>query len=281
MRVRCLVVRSALQVGFAAWVVGAASGVVTLHAQSDRIDTLRHEFYLALQAGQYQRADELVADVRRRRAGSTADTVVEMLARRALENQQWDAAMAVPDSSVSLPSRVAALFSRGLGAARSAWPGGVAPAAAVAQRAAQRLERLALAEGPQGRAEAARAAVLAAIAAAQEERDELALLLTHALEVEAATVDDSDIPMLPLPLQEVAGDLWLQVHRYQEAQVAYRASLDRYPNRARSWIGLARASAKAGDARPAREAYETFLEAWAEADEGLVEVEEAKNYLGG
>ena len=259
-----------------------ASVTVTARAQHDGIDPIHHEFYLALQAGQYARADELVADVRRQGAvGSTADMLVEMLARRALERQQWDEAMAVPDSSLSLPSRVAALFSRGLAAARSAWPGGVGPAAAVAQRAAQRLARLAQAEGPTGRAEAARATVLAAIAAAQEERDELALLLTHALEVEAASADDSLIPPLPLPLQEVAGDLWLQVDRYLEAQAAYRAAVTRYPSRGRSWLGLARASAKAGDRPQAVEAYQRFLEAWAEADEGLVEVEEARGYLGG
>jgi tetratricopeptide (TPR) repeat protein len=232
------------------------------------------EVYRAFQAGQYERADQLIADARK--AGPLADTLVALLARRALERCRWDEAMAVPDSSMSLGSRIAALFARGLGAARSAWPGGQVGPISAARQAAQRLERLSQAEGPGGRADVARTLVLAGIAAAQEERDELALLLAHAVDLDPdAGENASTIPQLPLPVHEVAGDLWLQVDRYDDAIREYEATLARYPDRARAWLGLGRAAAKAGDLPRARDAFTAFLEAWSAADADLPERDEA------
>lgn len=260
-----------------AWLVAGALAA----AQTDGRSPLEREVYRTLQAGRYERADQLIADARRLGdAGAVADSLVEMLARRALERRRWDEAMAVPESSLSLQSRSAALFSRGLGAARMAWPGGQAGPIAAAQRAAQRLERLARAEGPSGRAAVARTLVLAAVAAAQEERDELELLLAHAIELDPDASHGDVLPSLPLPVLEVAGDLWLQVDRYDDAVREYEAAVARYPDRARSWLGLGRAAAKAGDDTRAREAYIAFLDAWSDADADLPERVEALDYLG-
>lgn len=257
-----------------AWIVVALSA--TAHAQD--LAAQQQDFYLALQGGQYERADRVIAEVRRQRA---ADALIEMLARRALEQQHWDEAMAVPASSVSSNGRVAALFSRGLGAARAAWPGGVGPMAEIARRAAESLDRMAQAEGRQGRAELARVIVLAAIAAAQEERDELQVLLSHAtdLDVGADGRDTSGLPPLPLPVPEIAGDLWLQVDRYEEAIAAYTTATERHPERGRSWLGLARASVKTGAARQATDAYRAFLERWTGADPDLPELAEAHAFV--
>lgn len=263
-------------------VAAACLGAIPVVAQPAGPSPLEREVYRALQGGQYERADQLIADARKLTdAGALADSITEMLARRALERSRWDEAMAVPDSSMSLESRIAALFARGLGAARSAWPGGQVGPIAAAHQAADRLERLMQAEGPRGQAAIARALVLAAIAAAQEERDELALLLTHATDLDAATDQTGQaIPELPLPVHEVAGDLWLQVDRYADAVREYEAAVERYPGRARAWLGLARAARKAGDSRRAREAFTAFLEAWSEADDDLPELAEARQYLG-
>lgn len=263
--------------GLLAWVAIAAP--LPAHAQD--LAARQREFYLALQGGQYERADRIVAEVRRQGA---ADALIEMLARRALERQHWDEAMAVPASSVSSSGRLAALFARGLGAARAAWPGGASPEAEIARRAAESLDRLAQAEGRQGRAELARVLVLAGIAAAQEERDELAVLLTHAMDLASDAEGDADtpasgLPALPVPLQEVAGDLWLQVDRYEEAVTAYAMATERHPERGRSWLGLARASIKAGAVQRGTDAYVAFLERWAEADPELPELAEARAFV--
>ena len=60
---------------------------------------------------------------------------------------------------------------------------------------------------------------------------------------------------------------------------AFRTALARQPNRARSLIGLARAIDKTGDRKAAVTAYGDFLKVWIQADAGLPEVKEARDYL--
>lgn len=170
------------------------------------------------------------------------------------------------------------LFTRGLGAAHAAWPGARAEAVAAAQQAAAALE--ARAAGPEKReAELYQALVQAAVAAAHEERDLMALWLAQAESRERQLVEAGDLVLPVVPAQELAGGLWLQVHRYADARDAFRAALHRFPGRGRSLLGLARALDRTGETAEARRAWEAFYTRWSLADPDRPEMAEARAAL--
>ncbi|MBY0495892.1 MAG: hypothetical protein K2Y23_16915 [Cyanobacteria bacterium] len=110
-------------------------------------------------------------------------------------------------------------------------------------------------EMPNQSARYAETAIRAAVSAAQEERDELGLLLAHARSLsDQMGLGAGTPPEYPLPIDELEGELWLEVDRFTEARDAYeRAAKTRgTPN---SWIGLARASDRLGDTVTACRAY--------------------------
>lgn len=84
----------------------------------------------------------------------------------------------------------------------------------------------------------------------------------------------------PFPVKDVNelyGELLLQVNRASEAVQWFSRSLARTPNRSRALFGLARAHRNAGDAVNARAAYQRFLTNYRLADPGLPEVSEARD----
>ena len=110
---------------------------------------------------------------------------------------------------------------------------------------------------PNQSARYAELAIRAAVSAAQEEREEMALLLAHARDLSNQMgAGNRPTPEWPLPIDELEGELWLEVDRYPEARDAFdRATKTRpTPN---AWIGLARASDKLGDTVTACRAYTT------------------------
>jgi cytochrome c-type biogenesis protein CcmH/NrfG len=66
--------------------------------------------------------------------------------------------------------------------------------------------------------------------------------------------------------------------RYADARTAFRATLAREKNRARSLFGLARSAELAGDHRAAALDYEKFLQLMAKADGGRGEIATAKAF---
>ena len=101
----------------------------------------------------------------------------------------------------------------------------------------------------------AETAIRAAVSAAQEERDEMALLLEHARSVSDLMGLGGGMPAeWPLPIDELEGELWLEVDRFPEARDAYERAtrLKPTPN---AWIGLARSADKLGDRVTACRAY--------------------------
>lgn len=170
-------------------------------------------------------------------------------------------------------------YARGLGAARAAWPGGVPEWIDMAREAAAALDTLA--GSRPSRAAVWRVSILAAIAAAQEERNELALLLAHARDLDrrldAAEVDPLDGAGA---LEFLAGDLWWQVSRFDAAAEAYRRSAETGTGSPRRLLGLARAAAALGRVDAARQAAAAFLARWSEADAGRPEVAEAGKIAG-
>ena len=83
----------------------------------------------------------------------------------------------------------------------------------------------------------------------------------------------------PFPVKDVNelyGELLLQVNRAKEAITWFNRSLTRTPNRSKALFGLARAYRNAGDAVNAKAAYKRFLANYRLADPGLPEVAEAR-----
>jgi len=97
-------------------------------------------------------------------------------------------------------------------------------------------------------------AIRAAVSAAQEERDEMALLLTHARDLSNQMALAGTPAEWPLAIDELEGELWLEVDRFTEARDAYERATRIRPT-PNAWIGLARASDKLGDKVTACRAY--------------------------
>ena len=115
-----------------------------------------------------------------------------------------------------------------------------------------RLKSLDALPGPAARY--ADVAIRAAVSAAQEEREELAVFLAHARDL-SATMSLTGAPaQWPVPIDELEGELWLEVDRYTEARDAYLRATKLKPG-ANAWIGLARASDRLGDLVGACAAY--------------------------
>ena len=97
-------------------------------------------------------------------------------------------------------------------------------------------------------------AIRAAVSAAQEERDEMALLLTHARDLSNQMGMAGTPAEWPLPIDELEGELWLEVDRFDEARAAYERAVNTRPT-PNAWIGLARAADKLNDRVTACNAY--------------------------
>jgi hypothetical protein len=219
----------------------------------------------ALHGGRY--ADALGTIARMLQAGDAAGIDLALLAATLTET--WQPAQELSLSRLSPRQAAGYWYVQGVLAARAAWPGGRSEPLARARESVNRLARLASVEDTFERTELRRVSVLAAIAAAQEERDELTLLVAHgqhiASQLNGAGVPDDDL----LPFDELVGDLWLQLHRFSDALQHYRAAVGAHPVRTRAWIGRARAARELGEAREAQEAAREVLQRWRLADPHL------------
>jgi tetratricopeptide (TPR) repeat protein len=109
-------------------------------------------------------------------------------------------------------------------------------------------EQLQILDGMSGDHEAryADAAIRAAVSAAQDERDEMSIFLTHARALDAELRVLGRPARWPLPIDELEGELWLEVDRYAEARAAYERATATTGS-ASSWLGLARVNQRLGD----------------------------------
>jgi tetratricopeptide (TPR) repeat protein len=98
------------------------------------------------------------------------------------------------------------------------------------------------------------AAVRAAIAAAQDERDDMNLFLRHARAIDEQLAALGRPASAPLPIDELEGELWLEVDRYDAAYEAYLRAIAN-GGRARAWLGLARVNDRLGSTLAACDAY--------------------------
>jgi hypothetical protein len=102
----------------------------------------------------------------------------------------------------------------------------------------------------------AEVAIRAAVSAAQDERDEMNLQLTHARDLSNLMDLVGEPAKWPLPIDELEGELFLEVDQYTEARDAYERAT-RTTGSPNAWIGLARAADKLGDVVTACRAYTT------------------------
>jgi hypothetical protein len=142
-------------------------------------------------------------------------------------------------------ARIAMLYLGGLASARDAYALGGAPDSLTGVNAGvAALVALSERHVP---AQIARYVLQAAAAAAQSERDEMALFLAQALRLEALQLMARQ-PGAPLvTAHEVAGDLWLRVHRFAEARQAYVEAVRLVGPTPRALLGIARAEARIKD----------------------------------
>jgi hypothetical protein len=168
-------------------------------------------------------------------------------------------------------------FLQAYSAARLAWPGAKAERL---QEAARINERLGGVNGGQTSiVELLRVTVRAAIAAGQEEHPELELLLMHASDLEERLLRSGQLVLPFAPVAEIAGDLFHQANRFEQARRRYSDALIARPNRARAFLGIARASVRLDDPNGATNAYKQFLDAWKDADPDLPEIAEARAWI--
>jgi hypothetical protein len=101
------------------------------------------------------------------------------------------------------------------------------------------------------------AAIRAGISAAQEERDEMTVFLAHARALSDQMALTGSAARWPLPIDELEGELWLEVDRFLEARDAYQRAT-KTTGSPRAWLGLARVSHRLGDTPAACAAYKAI-----------------------
>lgn len=138
-------------------------------------------------------------------------------------------------------AQVTAIYADGMAAARKASAaGGSAESLNPVRAAAAALEKVS--EGRPGPAEIARLVVLASAAAAQSERDEMGAYLAQAIDMELLQLAAGQPGAPGLSALEAAGDLWLQVHRFEDATAAYQRAATYLGLTPRIQAGLAKAA---------------------------------------
>jgi hypothetical protein len=177
-------------------------------------------------------------------------------------------------------ARVAVLYVRGLIAARDAFrEGGETTALAPVQESIMALGAISM--GRPGAAEIARLVLQAAAAASQSEREEMRLYLESAVQMESLQLAAGQGGAPIVPAAEIAGDLWLQVHRYEDARRAYSEGERRVGLTPRILSGLARTARRLNDTPAACAEYRRLVDGWGSRPAVPVEIAEARAYLGG
>lgn len=170
-------------------------------------------------------------------------------------------------------------FLRGLVAAREAYSqGGSDEALAPVRRAVEALD--AVAGSQPGPAAIASVVLVAAGAAAQSEREELGAYLGQALSMEALQRAAGQPGAPIVTALELSGDLWLRVHRYEDARKAYEAAARELGATPRITAGLARVAARLDEPVIACAQFRLLLDWWAQrAGQAPPEIDEARMYV--
>ena len=116
-------------------------------------------------------------------------------------------------------------------------------------------------------------------ASMKKEHDKAIELMKKATALEEEMSPPSGPPNLVKPTHELFGEILLRAGKPAEAAEQFKVALLRQPNRARSLLGAARAAAQTGNQSAALTAYAALIDQWKQADSGLLELREARDYL--
>ena len=250
--------------------------------------------YVYLQQGRWDKADEIfrlklmhMQDVGRGPDGQPSKTnrrvwkyYERMAAASVIESERWELAETLIDSPGDKPknyARASLAFARGFSAARRGLAG--------AERYVVELNDIrdqGIAASKYNRAERLDIWVLEIQAAArlsEKDYDEAIILAKKALAIQEELPAPSGPPRIIKPVHELYGEILLEAGRPEEALRQFAASLLLYPNRARSLLGAARSAALSGGKKDAADWYAKLLAVWTQADQGLPELREARDYL--
>jgi hypothetical protein len=214
--------------------------------------------------------------------GSCGQDAAALITSAAARVDEFDLAGALPlldQASAACPdAQVAAIYLRGLLAARDAAASGGAVESLAPVRSA--VHELAWVAGASRAPVAIAELVLqAAIAAAQYEREEMAIFLKQAVELEKLQLE-ARAPGAPiLTAREMAAALWLQVHRFEEAQRGYRELHADMGPTGRILLGLARSAAGLNERQIACAEYEKLIVWWKARRADPPEITEAWQYV--
>jgi tetratricopeptide (TPR) repeat protein len=236
--------------------------------------------YAYLQLGRDREAAEVVARAEnipdRYYGGLIGYNFAAMQARFSLERERWEEAAGLPLPVDAFPYvEGVTRFARGLGSARAGDP-------AAGREEVRRMAELRDRTRDSGDEywatvlEAQRLAVTAWVALAEGDAQEALELARAAADLEDTVEKHPVTPGPLLPARELLGDLLLEMDRPGEALEAYRATLQKERNRARTLFGAARAAEAAGDEDAAGQFYSTLLELLENGDEDRRDLQAAR-----
>jgi hypothetical protein len=147
------------------------------------------------------------------------------------------------------------------------------------RRAASALEKLS--QNRPGPIEISRVMLLAAGAAALSERDEMSVFIDFATRMELLQLEAKQPPASMVSALELAADLWLQVHRYEEAERAYEVAAREFGTTPRIRSGRAKLAAQTGRTMRACLEYRELMAWWGGRSPASVptEIAEARAFL--
>lgn len=176
-----------------------------------------------------------------------ADLAALVRAREQVARGDESAARAAVDGDGGrcVQRRIAALALRGWAEARALAPvGGAVDLQAPVRKTLDELRAVAAADPALAlEIEYADAVIRAAVAAAQDERPEMELLLTHARDLGERLQLRDRRALWPRPFNIAAGELWFEVDRFADAAAAYERAV-RADASPLALVGLARALAR-------------------------------------
>ena len=252
--------------------------------------------YAYLQQGRYQKAEELLQSMKKVMSESTYDNKLRpdyyennyasMAAAFVVETERWDLAGELFPETKPAQTTEQTPASDGAHGMHGSAP--AAPNTVRYPRASRNLPPFirALSAAVRGAHNVAAAPTgirefqVAAVNASMKKDHAKAIeLMKQATALEEQMAPPLGPPILIKPSHELFGEILLRAGKPAEAVAQFKVALLRQPNRARSLLGAARAAAQAGDQAGAAATYAKLLEQWNQADQGLAELREARDFL--
>jgi tetratricopeptide (TPR) repeat protein len=251
--------------------------------------------YAYLQQGRYNKAEELLQLMKKVMSESTYDNKLRpdyyennyanMAAAFVVETERWDLANELfPPSSTQNPSPQTSMSGSHAGHGATTTTADTVRYSSASKSLPSFIRALSATIRGSNDFESGLTGIreleVAALNAAMKKDYAKAIeLMKKATAMEEETGPPSGPPALIKPTHELFGEILLRADKPAEASAQFRTALLRQPNRARSLLGVARAAAQSGDQITATTTYVKLLQQWKQADEGLAELREARDYL--